>query len=202
MKNFLTITAEFNLKDKMTFYALDSTNHMVGTLIIEDEEIKYYNKQTEETTSYGDDVLEFEQFVFAHDLHFHKASDSQFVKYQPNPQQNKTGDCSIRAYCKAEGMEWDDAYDIAVKYGKTCAALPDDANVVDTILTQEFGYSGEKLKKDKKVTVNEFCLANPTGTFILSMRGHVVTVVDGKYYDSWDSGKKKVNKVYSKSVVE
>jgi len=34
-----------------------------------------------------------------------------------------------------------------------------------------------------------FAEEHPEGTYILSMPGrHVVTVVDGAYYDSWDSG--------------
>lgn len=38
-------------------------------------------------------------------------------------------------------------------------------------------------------TVEDFAQDNPRGTFILSMPGrHVVTVVDGVYYDSWQSG--------------
>lgn len=38
-------------------------------------------------------------------------------------------------------------------------------------------------------TVADFAQDNPEGTFILSMPGHhVVTVVDGRYFDSWDSG--------------
>ncbi|MDE6456029.1 MAG: hypothetical protein K2L38_09040, partial [Dysosmobacter sp.] len=39
-------------------------------------------------------------------------------------------------------------------------------------------------------TVADFARDNPQGTFILSMPGrHVVAVVDGQYFDSWDSGK-------------
>lgn len=37
-------------------------------------------------------------------------------------------------------------------------------------------------------TVEDFAEDNPRGTYILSMPGrHVVTVVDGTVYDSWDS---------------
>jgi hypothetical protein len=37
-------------------------------------------------------------------------------------------------------------------------------------------------------TVKDFCRHNPTGTFILGTGEHVVCVIDGNYYDSWDSG--------------
>lgn len=34
----------------------------------------------------------------------------------------------------------------------------------------------------------QFCYDNPIGTFILGTGEHVICVVDGDYYDSWDSG--------------
>jgi hypothetical protein len=37
---------------------------------------------------------------------------------------------------------------------------------------------------------------HPYGTYVLHIRGHVVTVKDGEYWDSWNSGKKKVDEVY------
>ena len=37
-------------------------------------------------------------------------------------------------------------------------------------------------------TVADFCREHPKGTFILALSGHVVAVIDGKYFDTWDSG--------------
>lgn len=37
-------------------------------------------------------------------------------------------------------------------------------------------------------TIRDFCIDNPRGLFVLGTGVHVVTVVDGDYYDSWDSG--------------
>ena len=37
-------------------------------------------------------------------------------------------------------------------------------------------------------TVKDFCKDHPRGKFLLSLDQHVVTVVDGDYYDTWDSG--------------
>ena len=37
-------------------------------------------------------------------------------------------------------------------------------------------------------TVNDFCEDNPEGVFIVATGNHVVAVVDGDYYDTWDSG--------------
>ena len=37
-------------------------------------------------------------------------------------------------------------------------------------------------------TVRDFCMEHPIGRYILGTGEHVVAVVDGYYYDSWDSG--------------
>ena len=37
-------------------------------------------------------------------------------------------------------------------------------------------------------TVEEFSADHQNGVFVLGLDGHVVTVVDGFYWDTWDSG--------------
>ena len=37
-------------------------------------------------------------------------------------------------------------------------------------------------------TVWDFCNDNPEGSYILAIGDHIVAVVSGNYYDSWDSG--------------
>lgn len=37
-------------------------------------------------------------------------------------------------------------------------------------------------------TVRDFCNDNPTGRFLLATGSHVIAVIDGDYYDTWDSG--------------
>ena len=50
-----------------------------------------------------------------------------------------------------------------------------------------------------RVTIKQWAMANPYGTYICQVTGHLVTVKNGKYYDSWDSGKKKIKGYYSKN---
>ena len=49
-------------------------------------------------------------------------------------------------------------------------------------------------------TVKDFCEEHPKGKYLLKLddfiAGHVVTVVDGDYYDSWDSGDEVVDYYY------
>ena len=36
--------------------------------------------------------------------------------------------------------------------------------------------------------VKKFCQDYPEGRYLLAIGTHVVTVIDGNYYDTWDSG--------------
>lgn len=40
--------------------------------------------------------------------------------------------------------------------------------------------------------VYKFCCNFPHGIYVLGLGGHVVTVVDGRFYDTWDSSGKSV----------
>ena len=37
-------------------------------------------------------------------------------------------------------------------------------------------------------TVRDFCIDNPVGEYLLATGSHVITVINGDYYDTWDSG--------------
>lgn len=38
------------------------------------------------------------------------------------------------------------------------------------------------------ITVKRFCVMFPHGTYIIGTGSHAVAVIDGNYYNSWDSG--------------
>lgn len=114
---------------------------------------------------------------------------SNWVYYNPNPKGIKVGDCAIRAISKALDTTWEDAYIWLTCYGYNYADLP-SSNYVWGSFLKEKGYK-RFLVDDKgadKYTVSDFCNDNPVGTYVLAIQGHVVCVVDGKYFDTWDSG--------------
>lgn len=37
-------------------------------------------------------------------------------------------------------------------------------------------------------TVRDFCREHEQGRYVMAISGHVVAVIDGQYYDTWDSG--------------
>ncbi len=37
-------------------------------------------------------------------------------------------------------------------------------------------------------TIRDFAYDHPFGTYLVGTGKHVVTIIDGNYYDTWDSG--------------
>lgn len=196
----ITLKTTFELEDNVTLEAINKTSEEhVGTLVIKDGVLTYHNLITRECEEYTEDnVNEFEDFINEYNLEFKKSRERKYVNFQPNPKKNNTTDCTFRAYAKAEGITWEEGYDIASRYGRDMKLMPNDHKVVDKIIRDEFGYNFTKLEKGSKKTVNEFAIEHPNGTYILWMHAHVVTVVDGNYYDSWDSGDRKIKGYYIK----
>ena len=113
---------------------------------------------------------------------------SLFKYYNPNPERSRVGDCTVRAICKATGQEWSRVYAALCAYGLALKDMPTANNVWGKYL-REIGFRRYLISDEKEnYTVADFCKEHPTGTFILAIDGHVVCVVDGFFFDSWDSG--------------
>lgn len=119
----------------------------------------------------------------------------RFRYFQPNKKdiKDKTGDCQIRALCKALDLTWIEAFDLTIPL---CRELQTytifDCNLDKTkeaMARLGFEYSGVSNKRGTvRPTVDSFAQDHPDGIFIAKVAHHVVAVVDGCYYDTWDSG--------------
>ena len=112
-----------------------------------------------------------------------------FRYYNPNPVgRQSVGDCSIRALAKALNVSWEDAYAMAAANGYQMGDLPSSNSVWGAVLRQH-GFYRENIPNicPQCYTVEEFAMDNPVGTYVLGTGNHVVTVVDGDWYDTWDS---------------
>lgn len=97
------------------------------------------------------------------------------------------GDCVIRALSIAMNKRWDEIYlDLCILGFLECD-MP-NANHVWGKYLEEHGFECEAVKNIGKMTVRSFAESNPHGLFLLATGAHVVAVVDGNYYDTWDSG--------------
>lgn len=113
-----------------------------------------------------------------------------FKRYNPNPKGQYVGDCVIRAISKVLEKDWHHTYlDICIQGYIECD-MPSANHVWDSYL-QKKGFKRTIIPNTCPdcYTVSDFCEDNPKGEYILATGSHVVAVIDGDYYDSWDSGK-------------
>lgn len=112
-----------------------------------------------------------------------------YVFYNPNPIRKTAGDCVIRAICKVTGKDWDTVYSKVTFYGFLNKEMP-SANEVWGAYLKSIGFTKHIIPDTcpNCYSIKEFCIDNPYGTYLLVTQGHVVAVVDGFYFDTWDSG--------------
>lgn len=109
--------------------------------------------------------------------------------YNPNPAHKRVGDCTIRALSKVLGQDWKQTYIELCVYGFINCDMPSANNVWGAYLKSK-GYKRHIIPEDyvDGYTVEDFCEDFPNGTYLLALQSHVVGVVDGDYYDTFDSG--------------
>lgn len=134
-----------------------------------------------------------------------KTSKGRYVYYQPNDKDIKDqyGDCQLRALSKALGISWLEAFDLSIpicREVQTYTLFGGSCNVgKDNLAKLGFRYVGISNKRGtSRPTVDEFAKAHPIGSFICKVAHHVVAVVDGKYYDTWNSGYKSLYGYYER----
>lgn len=112
-----------------------------------------------------------------------------FKKFNPNPKGAYVGDCVIRAISKALDVDWYHAYLGVVIQGYIMCDMP-SANHVWGSYLQKNGFTRTVIPNScpECYTIKDFCEEYPEGEYILATGSHVVAVVDGNYYDAWDSG--------------
>ena len=111
-----------------------------------------------------------------------------FIFFNPNPHGRNTGDCVIRAICKATGKDWYDVYTALCVQGYSLADWGDSNAVWGAwLLSHGFHRAAIPDTCPDCYTIADFGRDHPRGTFIVATGKHVVCVIDGALYDSWDS---------------
>lgn len=112
-----------------------------------------------------------------------------YVNANPNPYGARVGDCVVRAVSIATNESWEKAYiDLCIQ-GFISGDMP-SSNPVWASYLRGKGFSRHVLADTCPdcYTVRDFCRDFPRGIFIAATGSHVVCVMDGDYYDAWDSG--------------
>lgn len=112
-----------------------------------------------------------------------------WIKCNINPLKKVVGDCVIRAVGVATDQPWIDVYDAVCETGREEKDMPSSDAVWGLYLFRQ-GFEPFILPRrcPQCVTVKAFCSMYPKGTYIIGTGSHAVCVIDGDYYDSWDSG--------------
>ena len=112
-----------------------------------------------------------------------------WIYANPNPANKNVPDCVIRAICIALNKPWlevsDELYNIArQEYSVTCD---------DYVWGRYLYYLGFEpflmpASCPRCITIEQFTKEYPYGTYIIGTGSHAVCVIDGNYYDTWQSG--------------
>lgn len=116
-------------------------------------------------------------------------STNKYHPYNANPEKLRVGDCVIRAISTALNKSWGEVYIRICVYGFIMKDMPSSNRVWGEYLKEQgFRRHPVDTHGESEYTVIDFCEDNPRGTFILALESHVICVIDGEYWDSFDSG--------------
>lgn len=112
-----------------------------------------------------------------------------WIKANPNPLKKLVDDCVIRALSIIYNESWDYIYDELSELGKIMKE-PSISNTVWSRYLLEHGFERHIIPDTCPhcYSIRKFTVDHPVGEFILATGSHVVAVIDGDYYDTWDSG--------------
>ena len=112
-----------------------------------------------------------------------------WIYKNPNPCRAEEPDCVVRAIAIALGRTWHAVHsDLCALSGRVCS-MP-SVNWVWGLYLKKRGFEPFMLPEScpECVTVREFSRLHPEGTYVIGTGSHAVAVIDGDYYDAWDSG--------------
>lgn len=112
-----------------------------------------------------------------------------YISYNPNPDGKYTGDCVVRAICRVTGLDWDTVYWGICLVGGELHEMPSTNSIWGDYLYR-IGYTRGTIESicPRCYTVRDFCEEHPRGRYILATGSHAIAVVNGNYFDAWDSG--------------
>lgn len=111
-----------------------------------------------------------------------------FHKWNPNPVNARVEDCAQRAIAAALDVDWDTASDLIYEMAKAMGTTTHDDAAWGAVLRRAgFMRAAIPNRCPDCYTVGDFCREHPRGVFVLKTSGHVVTVIDGQAWDTWDS---------------
>lgn len=111
-----------------------------------------------------------------------------YIPFNPNPNTSNVGDCTVRAISKLTGRSWGETYIGLATVGYELGDMPNSNRIWGEYL-KRMGYRKGIVPDTCPdcYTVRDFCEDHPKGKYAVATDGHVVAVINGNHYDSFDS---------------
>jgi len=118
------------------------------------------------------------------------------IEYNANPRDKNEGDCTIRALSLAYDMDYNTVKNELGSIGRQNKSA---FNTIDTIRSFIGKHGNKRFFSEQNINVNtveQFANQNRHGVYIVFCSNnpkqassyHLVTIMNGKIYDTWDSG--------------
>ena len=112
-----------------------------------------------------------------------------WIRCNPNPKGNIVPDCVIRAVSIALHLSWYEVFDKLSSLARAeCSVTCDDKLWGRFLYNMGFIPFTIPANYTRCISVNEFCKLFPNGRYVIGTGNHAVAIINGDYYDSWDSG--------------
>lgn len=102
--------------------------------------------------------------------------------YNANPNNSNIEDCTIRALSVAEGISWDEAYDMLSNSARDLGLMQSDVRAIEHFL--DLRYDRVRVYEE---TVGEFIENHKRGVFLITMPGHITVIKNSINYDTFNS---------------
>lgn len=116
-----------------------------------------------------------------------------FIEFTANPKKKRTNDCIVRSIANATNRPWADVMrelcDLAIEF----CTMPNDGEVVDEYMYRRRWFADQP---KTPTTVAQFAAEHPQGRFVIGVKDHGVSIIDGDWYDLVDSGRDLVVDYY------
>lgn len=120
----------------------------------------------------------------------------EFIKYNNNPKNKKTGDCVIRAIATATNSSWEYVYIKLAELGIRKGLIINDPNNWQKYL-EILGYEKQKMprRSDRtRYTLEEFAteIAEENKIYLVRLAGHLTVIKNKNLIDTWNCSYKSV----------
>lgn len=114
---------------------------------------------------------------------------SAWRRYNPNPGGLMVGDCTVRSICAVTGWDWKTIHRQQCALSAELFDMP-SADRVWWELLRRYGFTHRKMidQCPDCYTVADFAADHPRGLYVLGPKEHAVAVIEGDWWDTWDSG--------------